>query len=532
MPRRSHFPFSGLPLRTLLGALLAALLTVPLLGGAAQADPTAPTDPAAAVPVAAVDSGDPVAQELAEQALVKVQELLEPAATGTPADPAPATTAEGADLTMALRDLAVTRDDLPKSLQDDAARLLARPNTAHRPPPGTGGIECTPGSGLPCYTTGEAAPVCGGGICVHSVATTADAATPAYVNAVLSVMNNVASRYAAAGYRPPVGDGANGGVGTNLFDVYLADLGSRGLYGYCTTDQRVAGHVTAPAYCVLDNNYAEYGAAPGPLANLQVTAAHEYFHAVQFAYDVNEETWLLEATATWAEDEIYDDINDNRQYLKGGPLGQPAQSMDYQRGLAPYGAWIFFKYLSERFPAVNGPGGMPVVVHDIWELATGAPNARQAINAALVARGTDLRTQFGWFAAANRQPALNYSEGAGYMRARLWRGVKLTNSRRSFSDRTSLNHLASRTIRFKSKVSGKARVRVHVDVPKRKKGGYVVVTVKKKGKAPVAKMVKINRKGDKTKSFPFGKKVQWVEVTLANAGKKDAKASVSARVVR
>ncbi|MDQ6523591.1 hypothetical protein RB608_08280 [Nocardioides sp. LHD-245] len=523
MPRRSHLPFPGLPLRTLLGALLAALLIVPLSGGAAQADP-APAAPAAApLPVVAAD--DPVAQELAEQALEKVQELIEPAPSATPA------TADSADLTMALRDLAVTREDLPPSLQEDAARLLARPSTAHRPPPGSGGIECTPGSGLPCYTMGEAAPVCGGGICVHYVTGTADAATPPYVNAVLSVMNNVASRYAAAGYRAPVGDGVNGG-GTNLFDVYLADLGSRGLYGYCTTDQRVSGHVTAPAYCVLDNNYAEYGAVPGPLANLQVTAAHEYFHAVQFAYDVNEETWLLEATATWAEDEIYTDINDNRQYLKGGPLGQPAQSMDYQRGLAPYGAWIFFKYLSERFPAVNGPGGMPVIVHDIWELAAGAPNARQAIGAALAARGTDLRTQFGRFAAANRQPALNYAEGAAYMRARLWRGVKLTNSRRSFSDRTSLNHLASRTIRFKSKVSGKARVRIHVDVPKRKKGGYVMVTIKKKGKTPVTKMVKINRKGDKTKAFAFGKKVKWVEVTLANAGKKDAKASVSARVVR
>jgi hypothetical protein len=529
MPPRSRFPFPGLPLRTLLGALLAAVVIVPLSGGVAQADPTAPTDPASAVPVAAGD--DPVAQELAEQALEAVQELLEPAASGAADPAAPVTTAEGADLTMALRDLAVTRDDLPKGLQDEAARLLARPNTAHRPPPGSGGIECTPGSGLPCYTTGEAPPVCGGGICVHYVSSTADAATPAYVNAVLSVMNNVAGKYAAAGYRPPVGDGTAGG-GTNLFDVYLADLGSRGLYGYCTTDQRVAGHVTAPAYCVLDNNYAEYGPVPGPLANLQVTAAHEYFHAVQFAYDVNEETWLLEATATWAEDEIYDDINDNRQYLKGGPLGQPAQSMDYRRGLAPYGAWIFFKYLSERFPAVNGPGGMPVVVRDIWDLAAGAPNARQAIGTALAARGTDLRTQFGWFAAANRQPALNYSEGAAYPRARLWRGVKLTNARRSFADRTSLNHLASRTIRFKSKVSGKARVRIHVDVPKRKKGGYVVVTIKKKGKAPVAKMVKVNRKGDKTKAFAFGKKVKWVEVTLANSGKKDAKASVSARVVR
>ncbi|MBM0124161.1 MXAN_6640 family putative metalloprotease [Pimelobacter simplex] len=524
MPRRSHFPFIGL-----LSAFLAALLTVSVLGTAAQADdadpvvpvvPVVPADPA--VPVGVDDSVD---QTTAEQALETVQEIVETAPGSVATDPT-----TGADLTMALRDLALTRDDLPKSLQDDAARLLARPGTTgYRPPPGSGGIECTNGSGLPCYTAPEAAPVCGSGICVHYVqgpyapASGSDAPPVNYPTAVLNVMKNVASRYVAAGYRAPVSDGSE-------FDVYLADLGKRGLYGYCTTDQRVAGHVTAAAYCVLDNDYAEFGSVPGPLGNLQVTAAHEYFHAVQFAYDVNEDGWLLEATATWAEDEVYPEINDNRQYLKGGPLGQPAQSMDHRRGIAPYGAWIFFRYLSERFPAVNGPGGMPTIVNDVWNLAAGPANSRQAINAALAARGTDLRTQFGWFAAANRRPAQNYTEGAYYPRAKLWRGVKLSSSRRSVSDSVEVRHLASRTIRFKSKVRGKAHLRVHVNGPKRKKGGYVLVTIKRKGHAPLTRAVKINRKGDKTKRYPFGKKVQWVEITFANAGKKDATAKVSATV--
>jgi hypothetical protein len=516
MPRRSHFPFIGL-----LSALLAALLTVSVLGGVAQADDTYPAAPAGtAVPV---DIDDTVAQATAEQALETVQDIVDTAPSAAPTD-----AATGADLTMALRDLALTRDDLPTNLQDDAAQLLARPGTAYRPPPGSGGIECTPGSGLPCYTAPEAAPMCGSGICVHYVqgayspSTGSDAPPLSPVNypaIVLDVMKNVASRYAAAGYRAPVSDG-------NEFDVYLADLGKRGLYGYCTTDQRVAGHVTAAAYCVLDNDYAEFGPQPGPLGNLQVTAAHEYFHAVQFAYDVNEEGWLLEATATWAEDEVYPTINDNIQYLKGGPLGQPAQPLDHRKGLAPYGAWIFFRYLSEHFPAVAG--GMPVIVRDIWNLAAGAANARQAIGAALAARGTDLRTQFGHFAEANRRPALNYAEGTAYPRAKLWRGVRLSPSRRSVSDSVELKHLASRTIRFKSKFRGKAHLRVHVDGPKRKKGGYVLVTIKKKGQAPVTKLVKINRKGDKTKRYQFGRKVQWIEITFANAGKKDSTAKVSA----
>ena len=54
--------------------------------------------------------------------------------------------------------------------------------------------------------------------------------------------------------------------------------------------------------------------------------------------------------------------------------------------------------------------------------------------------------------------------------------------------------------------------------------------MKKKRKAPVTKAIKLNRKGDKTKSYPFGKKVRWIEVTLVNAGQQDKKARISATV--
>ena len=30
-----------------------------------------------------------------------------------------------------------------------------------------------------------------------------------------------------------------------------------------------------------------------------------------------------------------------------------------------YGDWIFFRYLSERFP--DAEGGMPTVIRDMWE---------------------------------------------------------------------------------------------------------------------------------------------------------------------
>ena len=44
------------------------------------------------------------------------------------------------------------------------------------------------------------------------------------------------------------------------------------------------------AYCVLDNDFsaAEFG-YPDPTLPLRVTAAHEFFHAIQFAYDLYED---------------------------------------------------------------------------------------------------------------------------------------------------------------------------------------------------------------------------------------------------
>ena len=59
-----------------------------------------------------------------------------------------------------------------------------------------------------------------------------------------------------------------------------------------------------------------------PLENLEVTAAHELFHAVQFAYDYDEDAWFMEATATWAEDEVYT----RRQRQPAVPRREPADA--------------------------------------------------------------------------------------------------------------------------------------------------------------------------------------------------------------
>ena len=178
--------------------------------------------------------------------------------------------------------------------------------------------------------------------------------TPDYVDAVKTTVDGVRSTYINAGYRAPDPDGTAGGNAQT--DIYLTDVGADGLYGYCTTDQPNLDPppYNAWAFCVLDNDYSSSQFSTNtPLENLQVTAAHEYFHAVQFAYDYYEDRWLMEATAIWAEDELYDDVDDNVQYLTTSPLSQPERPLDsFVSGAGPqYGEWIFFRFLTENISA-------------------------------------------------------------------------------------------------------------------------------------------------------------------------------------
>lgn len=503
MSSRSHLRLPGLLLM-----FLATLLVAPFLGVPAQAEPSDPTDPAS--PPATAQPQDPQEpqdpQDMAEQALETVEGLLD--GDAAPGDPSHAGEAHQ-DLTVAIRDLAATQEHLPKAKRDDAARILARPD-------GSVG-ECDADA---CYgSQPEAMPRCNSLVCVHYVRDGDHEASRRYADHVLATVTGIARRYRAAGYRSPMPDGIAGG-NLDKFDVYLADVGRAGVYGYCNTDDpNVSRHGGVPAYCVLDNDYRS-GQYPvhTPEQNLRVTAAHEYFHAVQFAYDYLEDGWLMEATATWIEDEVYDGINDNRYFLSYGPLGNPHVPVDRFRGLSAYGSWIFIRYLSERYP--REVGGLPVIVRQIWQQSLGSRYSVQAIRSVLSAKGTDLTTQFGRFATWNRRPAAYYSEGRGYKAAPLRATSTLRPDARTKRFEFGLDHLAAKSYRYlpSSTMGAGWRLRFKLNLNGRAAGGAAFVTVKPDGRAPYTRRVSLSRHGNRTVTFPFGRaRVDWVDVTVVNA---------------
>lgn len=280
------------------------------------------------------------------------------------------------------------------------------------------------------------------------------------------------------------------------------------------------GPYDVSAYCVVDNDYAveEFGVRNTPLENLQVTVAHEYFHAVQFAYDFYEDRWLLEATAAWVEDILYDGVDDNLGYLTYSPLTIPVASMDQTDSATGfhYGIWIFFRFLSERYPTTQA--GMPTIVRDIIRRLDGAPGGPddyswQAVDRVLRTRGSSGAKAFALFADGNRRPAKTYSEGAANAYPPSPLGAFTFKAGWNV---TTIDHLASATVRFLPRVRGN-KLKLTVDLADKVTSPAAIVSVYLKSGAVSTSAISLDKSGNGAKTVPFARsKVKAVEVTLVN----------------
>jgi hypothetical protein len=351
-----------------------------------------------------------------------------------------------------------------------------------------------------------------------------------YIDLVAQTVGFVQNTYLGAGYRAVESDGTAGG--SPLPDIYIDDIGPQGLYGYCNSDDFPSSPPwDTSAFCVLDNDYspAEFPTNT-PSENLQVTVAHEYFHAVQFAYDRGEDSWFMEATATWAEDEVFTDVNDNMNYLGTGaeqqaqepipdsPLSRPDIPLDFfdSQGSHQYGDWIFFRYLTEKFPSAQG--GIPSLILKMWQKADGSAvgpdqHSAQAIDTVLKAQGSSFAKEFAKFSDANRRPSAVYSEGAA--------NDYPTAPTRKFSKKNGwyqikLDHLTSATGLYRPG-AGLSKLKVTVDLASKATSPSAVLSVYLRSGSVSTSFISLDNTGAGSKVVPFSKsKVNRVEVTLVN----------------
>lgn len=190
-----------------------------------------------------------------------------------------------------------------------------------------------------------------------------DSGVPDFVEAVGSVYGAVAVKYQGElGYRVPLSDGpyANNG-GDGRFDVYLLDFGLSADGAFrpdtclSTNPEQCAGYV------VQENDFAGYG-YPSATVATRILGSHEYFHAVQDAYDNAQGVVLSEGTAVWATEQFDPTTTDFEDYL-GGYLSRTDRSLDSPPpGPVPsfaYGSAVFFRFLSERYGVA--------LVRNLWE---------------------------------------------------------------------------------------------------------------------------------------------------------------------
>jgi hypothetical protein len=253
------------------------------------------------------------------------------------------------------------------------------------------------------YSVPEApkSPACTAHFCVHWVSQGVDAPSlvdangfddgdgvPDYVEQVEAVAEHVHSvENEQLGWREPKSDGRRGG-GVGKTDIYLSEIGGS-LFGYAAPDRGQAspGHRLPRrlhGYLVLDNNYEPFEfPRTTPLADLEVTLAHEYNHILQFNYDAYQDPWFAESTAVWMEDQVYNGINDYLRYVHR--WSRLYETPLTTTSIKEYGSAVWNHWLSHRYgrsiirKAWAGaihvkPAGFSVAAYDRAIRAAGSSN--------------------------------------------------------------------------------------------------------------------------------------------------------------
>lgn len=190
------------------------------------------------------------------------------------------------------------------------------------------------------------------------------------------------------GMAPPLGSDAW------LLNVYVGNSGapapsiSEGLLGYFSTDD-----LGAPLIVMQPSVFSRWS----PKVD---TATHELFHALQNAeYGATGTAWrwYSEATATWAEEELWDPTSAAGRVPSYGttpwlPIDHTDRDHpDWNVATRAYGAFLFPRFLTERLDD-------PLLVQDaLPRFGT----ALDAFDEVLAERGEDMARLFGEFAVAN-----------------------------------------------------------------------------------------------------------------------------------
>lgn len=234
---------------------------------------------------------------------------------------------------------------------------------------------------------------------------------PDYIDRAAAHLDTSLTYHITLGYLLPPAD--NGAGGDDLYDVYFENMS---FYGYAVPDgQGTEAWNDYYSYIVMHRNFINFPPNTDPEGNPEgaskATAAHEFHHSVQFAYDATEFIWFMEMDATYMEDIAFNHVNDNYNYLPTY-MNNPSITL-MQTSLHMYASFIYGLYLAQQFDTS--------LMVALWEGArfTGT-NVFQSLSDTLVGR-------YGWtqdsafaefvmwnYATASRDDGLHHTEASSY----------------------------------------------------------------------------------------------------------------------
>jgi hypothetical protein len=187
------------------------------------------------------------------------------------------------------------------------------------------------------------------------------------------------------------------------YPVLVNDLPG-GLYGFVAPMANVGNNpdtdwndVDSIASCmVLNEDYSGFPSSPRD--SLDATTAHELNHSIQFGYGAitgpnAADDIFVEGGATWMEDEVFDDSDDNHGYLWpefDDSMGAYEDHLPFSDQY-PYPYWVVFRALTERFG--TGAAGLgEEVMQDFWEAVSQSTTSIDltALGQGLAGKGTTL----------------------------------------------------------------------------------------------------------------------------------------------
>ncbi|MEA2434287.1 MAG: hypothetical protein QOG54_1744 [Actinomycetota bacterium] len=431
------------------------------------------------------------------------------------------------EATLVLRDLAATFRSLPRSQRSLAQSFFTRPDDG----------KTEPESAFPKYGSTPSKVFCSLVVCIHWVESGSHAPAttdsdgdlvPDYVEEMSADIEFAWSTETTDfGFATPSGDtGATNGGPDSKLDLYVADIEDTFGPAYVPSER------TGSVYMVADNNYSlsiipSGASADGPDFIADVLS-HELFHVIQNEYDFYDDRWLIEGSAAWMEDEVYDDLNYFNIRLDSvygrSALSDSRYPVDYGAEGFEYGAALFWRFLGELYGPSAGVQDRTLLRRILELSADPDPNSLEAVKSAIGERGFKFADDFTLFTVVNYIPEAFYEEGADYLALV---GRPTVSGKATMTKRTSavggtfqLDHLSANYITHKpgTGVSSSAKLKVTVDGPPSASSPAATLLVLKQDNTFQVVSIKLDRSGDGSKSVAFGRgTVSSVVLVITNA---------------